>query len=155
MMNLNKKGFSLVELLIALTIATILMAVAVPLFSQWSDNLKYKEAAWGISSQLRLARQMAVSNNNEYGVAFKVGGKQYVLTQGSPWAPLNGANSWTSLESTVKWAMGAGCNGTADTYIGFKPNGTAASAVICIQDSGNAVKYTITVNQTTGRAYVN
>ncbi len=154
----NKKGFSLIETLIVAALIGILSAIAVPMLIQWSSNLMYKEAAWGITSQSRLAKQMALANNLECRVELDINGKRYRLTQGNlpfnstAWTVIKG---WTGLESQVKWATGALCDGNANINIGFRPNGSADSGVICVEDSGNVLKYRVTINPTTGRVYIN
>lgn len=153
----GQSGFTLVELLVVIAIMAVLAAIAVPAFYQWNQNLRYKEAAWGINSQMRQARQMALTNNREFRVELDLDAKQYRLTQGNlpsgstAWAAVT---PWSAIAAEVSWNTGAACDGTADLNVEFNPNGTADAAGVCIKDSSGAVRYRVTVSQTSGRVSI-
>lgn len=52
-------GFSLIELMVAVTILAILVAVGVPSFRDWMNNARIRTAAEGIQNGLRVARNEA------------------------------------------------------------------------------------------------
>lgn len=151
------KGFSLTELLIVVGLLGVIAAIAVVSMSGLSGSIKYKNTAWGISSQLRLAKQMAVTNNREERVEFGIAAGQYRLTEGNlsagstVWTEVK---PWTAIDQGVTWATGAACNGTADVNIKFNPNGTADAGTVCVKDSGGAVKYTVEISSTSGRVTI-
>jgi type IV fimbrial biogenesis protein FimT len=57
------RGFSLTELMIAITIMSLLVALAGPSFSRWISNAKIRTAAEAILSGLQLARTEALNRN--------------------------------------------------------------------------------------------
>ena len=59
------QGFSLIELLIAITISAILIAFAAPPFMQWREGLQYREASNGFVAALRTARSKAIKTNRQ------------------------------------------------------------------------------------------
>ena len=59
----RSKGFSLIELMVALTIVAILLAVAVPGISTWIRNASVRATAESIQSGLQMARVEAVRRN--------------------------------------------------------------------------------------------
>lgn len=58
------KGFSLVELMVAMVIMGILLAVGASSFSTWVGNMRVRSAAEAIQSGLQLARTEAVRRND-------------------------------------------------------------------------------------------
>lgn len=70
------KGFSLIELLIALAVISIAMAVSVPSFRVWVDNFRLIGAANGVMDGLQRARSEAVRRNRNVVVNFTAGGWQ-------------------------------------------------------------------------------
>lgn len=56
-------GFSLVELLIGITIVAILMAVGLPSYTAWIQNTQIRSAAEAVLNGLQLARNEAVRQN--------------------------------------------------------------------------------------------
>ena len=58
-----QRGFSLLELMIAVAIFSIVMAIALPSFQSMLDNAKTKAVAESILSGLRLARSEAIKRN--------------------------------------------------------------------------------------------
>jgi type IV fimbrial biogenesis protein FimT len=61
----NQSGFSLVELLVAIVILGILMAVAAPALSSWVQNAQIRATADSIQNGLQLARGEAVRLNSQ------------------------------------------------------------------------------------------
>ena len=57
---MKNNGFTLVEVLIALTIAALLMAVAAPAFSAWTSKQRLRTAGYDLLNDLQLARNEAV-----------------------------------------------------------------------------------------------
>lgn len=60
----SERGFSLVELLVGITIFSILIAMAAPSFTSWVQNAQLRTAAESISAGLQLARAEAVRRNS-------------------------------------------------------------------------------------------
>lgn len=150
------RGFTLVEVLITVALMAILLAIAAPSFFTWKESLDMKSAARGAASKLRDARQKAVTGNLEHRVEFDIDGSRYRVTAGNQ---PSGSTAWTEVAGWTQvdsgWSTDADCSGTADMNVTFRPSGAAnSSAVICIKDSSDAVRFRINVSQTTGRVYI-
>jgi type IV fimbrial biogenesis protein FimT len=65
-------GMSLIELLIGLVIVGVLLALGVPSFAAWMQNVQVRNAAESISNGLQLARATAVQRNKS--VTFTMNG---------------------------------------------------------------------------------
>ena len=58
-----QRGFSLIELMVGIVILGVLMAMAVPRFSDWLRNARVRTSAEAIQNGLQLARAEAVQRN--------------------------------------------------------------------------------------------
>lgn len=70
------RGFSIVELMIGITILAILLGVALPSFQVWLQNAQIRNAAEAIQNGLQRARAEAVARNVNI---------EFVLGTGSSW----------------------------------------------------------------------
>jgi prepilin-type N-terminal cleavage/methylation domain-containing protein len=151
-------GFTLIELIVVISVMLITLTIALPSFVQWTESLRYREVSRDIASKLRSGRQMAVSNNLEYRLEFDIDGRQYRLVQGNlssgstDWTEV--VKPWKSLDPSVAWATGGSCGGTADMNIEFNPNGTASSGTTCIQDRSGVEQYRVEVTASSGRVRI-
>ncbi|MBI5918846.1 MAG: GspH/FimT family pseudopilin [Nitrosomonadales bacterium] len=76
MLTHRQSGFSLVELMIAITIVGLLLTAGVSVFGRWTQNQQIRVAAESILNGMQLARAEAVKRN---------GGVQFVLGTQSAW----------------------------------------------------------------------
>ena len=76
---MNKKGITLIELIIVLVIICIGAALMVPNFGAWMPHYRLRSAARDIVSVMRTAQMRAVSYNRSYQVAFTPALGTYVL----------------------------------------------------------------------------
>lgn len=60
------KGFTLIELLIVIAITAILAGISAPLFNKYRCNANLKEAARGITGQIQLYKQRAITENKRF-----------------------------------------------------------------------------------------
>jgi len=148
-------GFTLVELLVVISIMSIITAIAIPNFQQWRKSIRSKETAWNIVSMSRYGRQLAANNNLEFRLEFDIDGRRYRLTRGN--VPFGSTvwveeKPWEDLDQLVNWFTGSACDGTADVNIEFNPNGTADAAVdtLCIMDADGELRFTLVVSLTIG-----
>jgi len=84
-------GFSMVELMIGITIMAVLMAIALPGFRSWMQNIQIRNAGGSIANGLQRARGEAVARNTNV---------TFVLAAGSSWT-VNVVTPATLIESRV------------------------------------------------------
>lgn len=82
----GKKGLTLVEMLIALGIVSVLSVILLPRYASINNNLALSRNAYQLSQNIRKAREMAVSARAVggsvppgYGVYLIEGGTEYVI----------------------------------------------------------------------------
>ena len=66
---MDKKGFTLVEILIVISILGVLFSATLPVFSGFSSQLALNTAAGGIASELRAVQSQAVMQHKTLGLA--------------------------------------------------------------------------------------
>jgi len=67
----RNRGFSLIELMVTITIVVLLILMALPSYSQWLTNTRIRNAAESIHNGLQFARNEAVQRNTN--VRFELG----------------------------------------------------------------------------------
>jgi type IV fimbrial biogenesis protein FimT len=152
----SRKGFSLIELLVAIAIVAIVAAIAAPSFVQWRQGLFFREAARDVTSILRDARNLAISTNRQHQVQFV--GNTFSMLRGnqssaSTWTvpPSTLAKGTATLPAAVILGIGGGCAAGA-LNVTFNPNGASSGGgPLCIQNATTGVTiYQVTLNPTTG-----
>ena len=113
-------GFTLIELMIALAVIGIVMAIGLPNISVWIQNTQLKTAAEGIVSGLQLARSEALRRN--VSVRF-----QLVDTVGNGCALSATGASWVVSLADPSGACGAAASDVAAPFIVQKKSGAEGS----------------------------
>jgi prepilin-type N-terminal cleavage/methylation domain-containing protein len=80
---MNKKGVTLIELIVVFVIIAIGAALTIPNMGSWIQSYRLRSATRDITSNLRVAQMRAVSNNLNYQVSFDVGARTYILRRNS------------------------------------------------------------------------
>lgn len=76
-LNPNQAGFTLIEMMVAIAIIGILMAIAVPNYITHRNNQQVSRAAREIYSTLQSAKMTAIRENNPINVLFAPGAGTY------------------------------------------------------------------------------
>jgi prepilin-type N-terminal cleavage/methylation domain-containing protein len=70
----NSSGYSLIELMIVISVVAILAVFAVPEYSRFTAKNAVRGAASTLVTNMRLARTMAIKENQQYFITFNEGG---------------------------------------------------------------------------------
>lgn len=144
------KGFSLVELMVVLSIVGVLLAVSAPNFIEWTKNARCKEAANFCSMTLRRAKGQAINLNQRVRVEFNLETRTVIMNVvGGP------VISSSKISDGVGIKGGTNCTTTSGKVsFTFNPMGSSSSGYVCILD-GTKKKYKIGVGTSnTGRIRV-
>ena len=83
---LYDSGFTLLELIVALAIAAILAAIAIPNWSLLLPTYRLNSSARQVQSELHRIRMQAASENVRFQLVFSAGAADYTLERdSSPW----------------------------------------------------------------------
>lgn len=74
----NKKGFTLIELMITISVVTVLSILGAPALSEFMEKNKIKTAATSMNSGIQLARSEAIKRNST--VSFNLTNSQWNVT---------------------------------------------------------------------------
>jgi prepilin-type N-terminal cleavage/methylation domain-containing protein len=119
----QNKGFTLIEVLIAVSIITISAIMVIPSWKSFSDNINISNTAKAIDSKVNLAKSYSVSslNNANYGVRFETG--KITLFKVNPYAVIEEYNLPATMEIYDISLNGGGADvafsrltGTTDNY---------------------------------------
>ncbi|MEW6323956.1 MAG: GspH/FimT family pseudopilin [Nitrospirota bacterium] len=75
----NQQGYTLIELMTVAAIVGIMTAIAVPSFLAFQAHRSLTIAADELASDLRLARQYAISRSARHRILFDAGAEQYQI----------------------------------------------------------------------------
>ena len=160
----NCRGFTLIELIITLTIIVIVASIAVVSFQKMAINSSLKSAARDIAADFAQLKARAISGDSDattpgnivirmYRISLNVAGNSYQLQQcNNPGSPCGG---WTTIQNKN---LSAYANdivfdaGTAPTNYTFQTRGTVNMGTIVLRNGRNSTG-TITIN-ITGRTNV-
>jgi len=88
MLTSRKRGFTLIELLLTIAVMGILLAVGLPQYSIWMQNLRIRGAAESVQGGLQMARATAIARNTQAILVFKPNSLSYlVYTVNNPGTP--------------------------------------------------------------------
>jgi prepilin-type N-terminal cleavage/methylation domain-containing protein len=82
-MDLNEKGFTLLEIVTAAAIISLLAVITVPAMDKFTNNYKLKADAQKLAGIMRLARQEAITSGQARTVIFYPDGRYKVYNQGN------------------------------------------------------------------------
>lgn len=140
--NLWVKGFTLVELMVVVAIAAIMFAMMLPNVSGYMSSLEINAAAEELATDLRSARQLAISKNVKSAVVINVNARQYSLYRmPMPGEPLAGP-TWSDgtnnyFPVTTRSLSGNGTigyqsipNASSSAYILFNSDGSSSGGTL-------------------------
>jgi len=143
-------GFTLIELMVTITLIAILVMLAVPAFSTWIHNTQVRTIAESLQNGVRLAQSEALRRNQQVVMSFTndtnpnlnptavVGGKNWsIQTVPSPY-----------INSNVAEFLGAGILAGVASGVGI----TGPSAAICFNANGRLLTSAGTSTATTNCA---
>jgi prepilin-type N-terminal cleavage/methylation domain-containing protein len=149
--NINKRGITLMELIIVMAIIAMGAVLMVPNIAAWLPNYRLRSATRDIVSSMRVAQIKAVSNNVQYRVFVDNGNNSYVIQRQTT----SGVNNFVDDGGTQSFPSGIAFYSISfgGGLVVFNPNSTASSGNMVLKNAKGTQK-TISVLSTTGRVRV-
>lgn len=137
----NHKGFTLIELMVVLTIVGIMLALMVPSVGGFIANQEINEAAQNVAGALRTAKELAVSKNirtQVWIIGDTTGGRSYTIyRQQMPGETLTSADTVTvsgiTLYAVDTRPISLKGNIGMQTLAGIRPDGSGKSLQTSLQ----------------------
>jgi prepilin-type N-terminal cleavage/methylation domain-containing protein len=136
----NKKGFTVIEVMVVVACLAILSAICVPgWIATGRPALRLKNATKQVVSDTRYARMRAVATNRQYRLRFDPLADTYLLERGD--LP-TGSASWIPEGSPRRFGLNGGSSfagvhieGDTQYSIVFRPTGTVTSNTVTLKNS--------------------
>ena len=127
------KGFTIVELTVALFVIALISVISIPLLFNYQKTTKLRSEARALATNLRLAQQLAITEQNIYDVVFYISTDSYQLIN----------NKTSDIIKDVDLASGIlinEVNNLTNDTIQFSPTGAVLEAgSISLTNSKNEI----------------
>jgi len=134
----SQRGFTLIELLVVLAIGAMLVGLVPMAFSKLQEGSQYRDTVRALVSDLRLARQQALSSRQAVTYQFDLQQRQFGF-QGQPQRPVP---SPLEMKTVVGQLDDAPANDVA--LIVFLPEGGSTGGTIeLLRPSGGGVRISV------------
>ena len=141
-----ESGFTIIELMIAMILVAILIAMAIPSFNSWRENIEYRDATNDVFSKLRDAKGRAIETNRQYRFEVMTATKQYQVLQGNR---AHNSTVWNAISTPTTLKPSVYLGGAVNATVDFNPNGAASEDFsLDIKDVSGANRYVVNVEQT-------
>lgn len=149
----NKKGITLIELVVVFVIIAIGAVLLAPNIGAWLPNYRLRSAARDLASIMRTAQMKAVSTNVQYRVNLddaEIGVNAYILQY-------NTGGLWVNDGVIQGLPTGISIPVASITFPGkhaeFNPNSTSSTGSVILQNTRGTQKR-ITLTSSTGRVKI-
>jgi len=148
---MNKKGVTLIELIVVMVIIAIGAALAVPNIGTWLQNYRLRTATRDIVSTMRTAQIKAVSTNLAYRVEFNAAEGSYIIQRQTT----AGVDVWVpdGASQTIPSGILFHEINLANNRATFNPNSTSTSGNVTLRNNRDTEKR-IVLFAATGRIRV-
>ena len=143
---MSSRGFTLLELLVVLSIAALVVVIAVPRFHQAVPGTRLKAAALALAESMREARSTAIRENDRSGVVLDVNSGHFAVM---------GTNEIQRLPNSLQLSLVTAkseilSDGLA--AIRFYPDGSSSGGRVTLADGERS--YDVEVDWFTGKATI-
>lgn len=147
-------GFTLVEVMVAISLVGIMMAIAVGGFRSWADASAHQGTARELQSVMRQAQQRAVTEGRAMCVDFNIPANEYNLYLGAcdvaSRVLVSGPMKTEAPQVRLATPVFTAPSGTT-TGVTFYARGTAWPGTVKVTRDNSAKVYTLSVEGLTGR----
>ena len=151
MKQMNKKGVTLIELVVVMGIIAIGAMLLIPNIGAWLPNYRLRSATRDVVSTMRTAQIKAVSNNTVYGVSFDLGSTQLYRSSGGLTPEGGPVNLPTGIQfDNNTFPVNATLN---KPFAQFNTNSTSSSGGVTLRNS-RGTERRITLTSATGRVRI-
>jgi len=151
-------GFTLVEMMVTVSIIAIMVGVAIPSVLAWMPAANLKDAAFDIKSAMIRARSLAVNQGIEHRVFVDPGNQTYKVDRGNM---SSGSTAWTTVVGPYTLPTGIRFQSVTDAmedsgtghYIRFETDGgiqTSVDSLNVVMVNSHANTYQVSVQRRTG-----
>lgn len=142
----SQKGFSLIELIVIVTIIAVIIGIAIPVYVSMKPSIQLSGATRQIMSDLMWARMHAISENNEFKVSFIDSYKYEILDDNNDNGKFDDGESKITRNIQDKYE---GITLSSNNNLIFHPRGNVApTATVTIANSSGTKSVSIAL---TGR----
>ena len=153
----REAGFTLIELMVTMAIATTLMSLGIFSFTRWQDVSQQKGSAEAVVSALRNTAERSVSEGRTYCVDFGAASTQtYAVYRVACGTGTVAGGGSTTLSTKVLLATSVTSTPCPASHkcIYFYPRGTASAATVVVSSTARSQLYTVHVEGLTARVYL-
>ncbi len=141
------RGFSVIELLLVLSILVLIAALTLPAVERWQGERPIREASDQLLDQLRLARLQAIDQGQPVAFRYRLGSSEFSIESGQP--PLLIEDQ---LPETVQFGPVKSQSADWSDPLWFHANGTSQDAALELVDDEGRTQHLVVRRLTGGVA---
>jgi Tfp pilus assembly protein FimT len=151
MLNHKKEnGFSIVDLMIALAIASVISVAAIPSLKRWSRNYNVQSAAMDLYSHMQIAKLGAVKENKSWTINFNPGGLFGYQVRNNTGKIVKTVDFSKKYSSEIQYTDPTATKTYDDSSITFNPNGLSETGYTYISNKSKSSYYRVGMLYSTG-----